>query len=210
MRGRPLLAAGDSTARTRVNRSGFSGGCLCCGFPLRGRNRGRSTLHRHHCVRVRPSATDGRRPKCPTLGLPSQVRSKPPVFDVARIRFDDGHVAIRTVWEARTPRCVLSNGVHSPSTVPGNGIWCRSGEVDVRVDAEHGPFGGLRARARSWAHRCRCRSAPCASRSALRRRRVPRSIRRFWCFCAVVEWSFPSRLPSLSPRSSRQLLGPLH
>ena len=73
-------------------------------------------------ARARPSATDGRRPKCLTLGLAPQVRSTPPVFDAPRIRFDDGHVAIRTACEAPTPPCVPPNAVrfvfHGPPELP--------------------------------------------------------------------------------------------
>ena len=73
-------------------------------------------------ARARPSATDGRRPKCLTFGFAPQVRSTPPVFDAPRIRFDDGHVAIRTACEAPTPPCVPPNAVrfvfHGPPELP--------------------------------------------------------------------------------------------
>ena len=122
----------NDTTRTAFVGAGFER--VECRY--RGRNRGRSTLHRRHCVRARPSATDGRRPKFPTLGLPPQVRSKPPVFDVARIRFDAGHVAIRTACEAPTPRVCCRMQSVSPSTAPGiaSGVAQAGSYVDALVE----------------------------------------------------------------------------
>ena len=105
-------------------------------------------------ARARPSATDGRRPKCLTLGFAPQVRSTPPVFDAPRIRFDDGHVAIRTACEAPTPPvCAAECSPFRLSRSPG---------ITFGV-AQAGPAGLRRARI------CLCSSIVVMTRSQLGR-----------------------------------------